>query len=101
MPPAPRIRVDRAEAVAVLRIDNPRRNLLTLSIVADLAALVVELEKDDSVRAAVVTGEGPDHFSAGLDMRERCRLSAMGDEDEVSSGQDEVWGFDTMKRATM
>src|SRR2546422_1150650 len=63
MPPAPRFRVDRAEAVALLRIDNPPRNLLTLSMVADLAALVAELEKDDSVRSAVVTGEGPAHFS--------------------------------------
>src|SRR5207245_9975831 len=89
MPPAPRFRVDRAEAVALLRIDNPPRNLLTLSMVADLAALVAELEKDDSVRSAVVTGEGPAHFSAGLDMREGSRLSPKAAQDELSREQAE------------
>jgi len=101
MPPAPRIRVDRAEAVAVLRIDNPPRNLLTLSMVADLAALVAELEKDDSVRAAVVTGEGPAHFSAGLDMREWSRLSPKAAQDEVSRGQDAFWAFEHLTKPTI
>src|SRR2546428_7777850 len=100
MPPAPRIRVDRAEAVAVLRIDNPPRNLLTLSIVADLAALVAELEKDDSVRAAVMTGEGPAHFSAGLDMREGSRLSPKAAQDEVSRGQEAVLAFEHLTKPT-
>src|SRR2546428_10558590 len=101
MPPAPRFRVDRAEAVALLRIDNPPRNLLTLSMVADLAALVAELEKDDSVRSAVGTGAGPAHFSAGLDMREWSRLSPKAAQDEVSRGQDAVWAFEHLTKPTI
>src|SRR5437870_2132903 len=101
MPPGPRFRVDRAEAVALLRIDNPPRNLLTLSMVADLAALVAELEKDDSVRSAVVTGEGPAHFSAGLDMREWSRLSPKAAQDEVSRGQDAFWAFEHLTKPTV
>src|SRR2546426_401095 len=101
MPPAPRFRVDRAEAVALLRIDNPPRNLLTLSMVADLAALVAELEKDDSVRSAVVTGEGPALFSAGLDMREWSRLSPKAAQDEVSRGQDAFWAFEHLTKPTI
>src|SRR5437867_11315468 len=101
MPPAPRIRVDRAEAVAVVRIDNPPRNLLTLSMVADLTALVAELEKDESVRSAVVTGEGPAHFSAGLDMREWSRLSPKVAQDEVSRGQDAFWAFEHLTKPTI
>jgi enoyl-CoA hydratase/carnithine racemase len=98
MPQAPRIRVDRAEAIALLRIDNPPRNLLTLSMVADLAVLVPDLEKDDSVRAAVVAGEGPANFSAGLDMREWSRLSPKAAQDEVSRGQDVFWTFEHLTK---
>src|SRR2546428_3527386 len=94
MPPAPRFRVDRAKAVALLRIDNPPRNLLTLSMGADLAALVAELEKDDSVRSAVVTGEGPAHFSAGLGMREGSRPSPKAAQDEGSRGQAAFWALE-------
>src|SRR5439155_1303566 len=82
----------------LLRIDNPPRNLLTLSMVADLAALVAELEKDDSVRSAVVTGEAPAHFSAGLDMREWSRLSPKAAQDEVSRGQDAFWAFEHLTK---
>lgn len=101
MPRAPRIRIEPAGAVAVLRIDNPPRNLLTLSMVADLAALVAELEKDDAVRAAVVAGEGPANFSAGLDMREWSRLSPKAAQDEVSRGQDAYWAFEHLTKPTI
>src|SRR2546427_2908398 len=70
-------------------------------MVADLAALVAELEKDDSVRSAVVTGEGPAHFSAGLDMREWSRLSPKAAQDEVSRGQDAFWAFEHLTKPTI
>src|SRR2546428_5547834 len=69
-------------------------------MVADLAALVAELEKDDSVRAAVMTGEGPAHFSAGVDMREWSRLSPKAAQDEVSRGQDAFWAFEHLTKPT-
>src|SRR5881396_4102069 len=101
MPSASRFRVTQEGAVAVLWIENPPRNLLSLSMVADLAARVAELEKDDSVRAAVVTGEGPAHFSAGLDMREWSRLSPKAAQDEVSRGQDAFWAFEHLTKPTI
>src|SRR5205809_7611017 len=75
MPDAPRLRITREGAVVVLWIENPPRNLLSLSMVAELAARVADLEKDDSVRAAVLTGAGDAYFCAGLDMHEGSRLS--------------------------
>ena len=75
MPDAPRLRITREGAVVVLLIENPPRNLLSLSMVAELAARVADLEKDDSVRAAVLTGAGHANFCAGLDMDEWSRLS--------------------------
>ncbi len=101
MPRAPRFRTEREGAFAVLWIDNPPRNLLTLSMVADLATHVPELEKDDPVRAVVVAGEGPAHFCAGVDMSEWSRLSPKAAQDEVSRGQDAFWAFEHLTKPTV
>ncbi len=54
--------------VAVLTIDNPRRlNAMTRLMMADLARLWDELERDDC-RAIVLTGAGDRAFSAGADI---------------------------------
>jgi len=57
MPDAPRFRVTREGAVAILWIENPPRNLLSLSMVADLAARllglgVVEVAISDTIGIA-------------------------------------------------
>src|SRR5207245_11796799 len=94
LPDPAHIRTAHEGAVAVLWIENPPRNLLSLSMVADLAARVADLEKDDSVRAAVLAGAGHANFCAGLDMAERSRLSMKAAQDEMSRGQDEIRALD-------
>jgi enoyl-CoA hydratase/carnithine racemase len=54
--------------VAIVTIDNPRRlNAMTRAMMADLARLWDELERDDC-RAIVLTGAGDRAFSAGADI---------------------------------
>src|SRR5713101_8362170 len=101
MPDAPRLRIAREGAVAVLWIENPPRNLLSLSMVADLAARVVDLEKDDSVRAVVLAGGGHANFCAGLDMVEWSRLSQKAAQDEMSRGQDAFWALEHLTKPTV
>ena len=101
MPDAPRFRVTREGGVAVLWIDNPPRNLLSISMVADLASRVVDLEKDDSIRAAVVSGAGHANFCAGLDMSEWSRLSPKAAQDEMSRGQDAFWALEHLTKPTI
>ncbi len=101
MPHAPRIRVDREGAVAVLWIENGPRNLLTLSMVADLGARVADLEKDDAVRAVVVSGEGHAHFCSGIDMTEWSRLPPKAAQDEMSRGQDVFWSLEHLTKPTI
>ncbi len=101
MPSVPRIRVESQAAVAVLWLENPPRNLLTLSMVDDLAARVPELEKDDSVRAVVVAGEGHGHFCAGVDMVEWSRLSPKEAQDAISRGQDAFWALEHLTKPTV
>src|SRR2546428_10634598 len=98
MPAGPRFRVPREGAVAVLWIENPPRNLLSLSMVVDLAARVADLEKEDSVRAVVLTGAGHANFCSGLDMDEWSRLSPKAAIDEMSRGQDAFWGLGTLSK---
>src|SRR5881628_2037611 len=101
MPDAPRLRITREGAVVVLWIENPPRNLLSLSMVAELAARVADLEKDDSVRAAVLTGAGHANFCAGLDMDEWSRLSPKAAQDEMSRGQDAFWALEHLTKPTI
>lgn len=63
-----RVRLDRADGVAVVTIDDPaRRNALDLDLVAELVAAFADLEADQSVGAVVVTGAAP-AFCAGADL---------------------------------
>ncbi len=101
MPDAPRLRITREGAVVVLWIENPPRNLLSLSMVAEFAARVADLEKDDSVRAAVLTGAGHTNFCAGLDMHEWSRLSPKAAQDEMSRGQDAFWALEHLTKPTV
>src|SRR3989442_1714104 len=101
MPSAPRLRGPQEDAGGVLWIETPPRNLLSLSMVADLAARVADLEKDDFVRAAVLTGAGPANFCAGLDMDEWSRLSPKAAQDEMSRGQDAFWALEHLTKPTI
>src|SRR3989442_14810351 len=101
MPDAPRFRVPREGAVVGLWVENPPRNLLSLSMVTDLAARVADLEKDDSVRAAVLTGAGHANCCAGLDMEEWPRLSPKAAQDEMSRGQDAFWALEHLTKPTI
>lgn len=67
------IEIERRDAVAVLRLNDPaRRNALTLAMCDEIAAACDQLEDDPEIRALVVTGAGKG-FCAGAD------LSQLGD----------------------
>ena len=55
--------------VAVVTIDNQARlNAMTRAMLADLARIWDELERDDACRCIVLTGAGERAFSAGADV---------------------------------
>jgi enoyl-CoA hydratase len=66
----PKVRYERRGAAAVLTIDRPeRRN----AVDAETAALLLdgyrEFEADEGARVLVLTGEGPEAFCAGADLK--------------------------------
>ena len=64
------IRVAVTDGVAVLTLDNPPMNLVTLALTRQLDAALARLAADTGVRALVVTGAGERAFCAGSDIKE-------------------------------
>lgn len=63
-------------AIAELRLDNPAKlNALTLPMLDALDAYCGELERDASIRAVILTGEGDRAFCAGADINAWSELS--------------------------
>ena len=58
------------DGVALLTLDNPPLNLLTLDMTHELNALMPRLAEDQAVRALVLTGSGERAFCAGSDVKE-------------------------------
>jgi enoyl-CoA hydratase len=71
------IRLDRDGAVATLTIDRRAvLNALNRATMDELRRAVLELKRDDAVRAVIVTGAGEKAFVAGADIQELERLTA-------------------------
>ncbi len=66
----PKVRYDRAGAAAVLTIDRrERRNAVDIETAALLLEGFRDFEADEEARVLVLTGEGPEAFCAGADLK--------------------------------
>jgi enoyl-CoA hydratase len=66
----PKVRYERAGAAAVLTIDRrERRNAVDVETAGLLLDGFREFESDDGARALILTGEGPEAFCAGADLK--------------------------------
>jgi len=72
------VRIERHDAVAVIRIDRPKVNALNADIVQGLDETCAQIEADSSIRACVVYG-GERVFSGGADLEEM----GLGSPDDV------------------
>jgi enoyl-CoA hydratase len=79
------VEIERRGGVAIVRlVDRDRRNALSLPMVAGIVAAFDELEHDDTIGAAVVTGEPP-AFCSGADTTSLGRLATTDDAAERGS----------------
>jgi enoyl-CoA hydratase/carnithine racemase len=99
--PSARVRIEKERSVATLWIENPPRNALSLSMISDLASRVSDLEKDETVRAVVVAGDGGLTFSSGLDVEEWAKLPPKEAQEWVTRGQDAFWSLEHLTRPTI
>jgi enoyl-CoA hydratase/carnithine racemase len=65
--------LDERDGILVARMNRPRaRNALSLALMQELTEFALGCEARDAVRAVVLAG-GPDHFSAGADLKDPGR----------------------------
>lgn len=64
---------ERRDAVAVVTLDDPPHNRMSLAFIDELEVLAGELERDDGVRAVVLTASGDQNFSVGMNLKELPR----------------------------
>src|SRR5271165_7004002 len=70
------ILTERRDAVAVITLNRPEKlNALSFGLVRELDEVLTEYERDDGVKAVVLTGAGERAFSAGADIHELAGLS--------------------------
>jgi len=58
------------DAVAIISINKPPMNTMSLEFFDKLEKLVPKLSEDRNVRAIVITAEGEDNFSVGMDLKQ-------------------------------
>lgn len=77
-----------ASGVAVLTVNRPDKlNALNTQVIADLTDCVRHIAADDSVRAVIITGEGPKAFVAGADISELAKVDATSGRQLAMRGQ--------------
>lgn len=64
------VRVEKAEGIAVVTIDNPPLNVMSNQVVRELGETFAVLAEDAEVTVVVLTGAGSKAFMAGADIKE-------------------------------
>jgi len=66
----PPLLVERRDAVTILSINDPPYNRMSLAFIDELERVVGAIADDDSVRAVVLTAEGDQNFSVGMNLKQ-------------------------------
>jgi len=62
--------VEKEENIAIVSLNRPPVNSLNERAYKEIYAVFCDLEKDDNVKAIILTGSGEKAFAAGLDVKE-------------------------------
>ena len=90
--------LERRGRVALITINRPeKRNALNIKTREEGAALLAELDRDDSVGVVVITGAGDKAFIAGADIAEFAGRTAMMQRD-VMTGQSLFTAMDSFSK---
>jgi len=87
--------------VARLTLNNPPLNLVTLEMTERLIEALEELERDDAVRAVVLTGAGDKAFCAGSDVKEFADVRDRVVEKKLARENEAFGRFESMSKPTV
>jgi enoyl-CoA hydratase/carnithine racemase len=79
--------VERHDAIAIITINRPEKlNALNADVFTALRDILDTLERDESVKALIFTGQGDKAFVAGADIEQLARMDTTEAFDEMTSG---------------
>ena len=96
------ITTSKDEGVCIVKINRPTKlNAMNIDVAGELISTFQQLDKDDSVKVIVLTGEGDKAFSAGADIEYMSKISA--DESEVYAklGQEVTGTIENVSKPTI
>jgi len=80
--------IDRDGAVALVTVNRPKvLNALNMQTLDELRRAILDLKRDDAVRALVLTGAGEKSFVAGADINELATQTPTTGREHAMSGQ--------------
>jgi enoyl-CoA hydratase len=80
--------LQREGAVAVVTVNRPKvLNALNIATLDELAAIMRQLQRDETVRCLIVTGAGEKAFIAGADINELSALTPAAGREHARAGQ--------------
>jgi enoyl-CoA hydratase/carnithine racemase len=74
-----KLRLEVADGCAVVTLNSPPVNAVSLPLTRELWATLRQIERDDAVRVLVITGEGEKAFCAGSDITELAQMTGPGE----------------------
>jgi len=96
------ITTSKDEGVCIVKINRPTKlNAMNIDVAREIISTFQQLDKDDSVKVIVLTGEGDKAFSAGADIEYMSKISA--DESEVYAklGQEVTATIENVSKPTI
>ena len=87
--------------IARLTLNNPPLNLVTLEMTERLIEALHELERDDAVRAVIVTGAGEKAFCAGSDIKEFADVRDMVVEKKLARENEAFGMLESLSKPTV
>lgn len=82
-----KVKLEIAEGIAVVTIDNPPVNALSAQVLSELDEVLNQLARRQDVGVAIITGAGEKAFVAGADIKQFLDLDAVSGVDFASRGQ--------------
>jgi enoyl-CoA hydratase len=80
--------LERAGAVAILTVNRPKvLNALNTQTLDEIRRAILELKRDDGIRAVIVTGAGEKSFIAGADINELATQTPTSGREHAIAGQ--------------
>ena len=77
------------DGICIVKISRPEKlNAMNIDVAKEIISTFQQLEKDDSVKVIILTGEGDKAFSAGADIEYMSKISPEESERYAKLGQE-------------